>query len=95
MSKTVIATFAEIAATFPARGLRIERHPSNVDKVERSPVFGYERTCAICGKEFLSYPGHVYHKSKGSHTGHHTEYYFCSWSCMRKYENAPKGEGKK
>ena len=46
-----------------------------------------ERTCAICGKPF--YPpvlGEWAYKKYRS-PGGSAIFYFCSWGCLRKYEN--------
>ena len=42
----------------------------------------YDEKCPICGKTFAYYPSeHVYKRGKGRET-----LYFCSWTCMRKYD---------
>ena len=76
---------AEVATTFPARGLNVaEHHPG------RSPIFGFERICAQCGKAFLSYPEHVYKHSAPRDDGSHKRHdkYFCTYGCMRAWERA-------
>ena len=40
-----------------------------------------ERTCTVCKKEFIFRDGWVYQKKSGYH-----EKTFCSWGCMRKWE---------
>lgn len=80
--------FAEIEQTFPARELAL-----NVNgKVGRSPIFGFERNCAKCGKPFISYAEHIY-KHDAAQRGHkRVECYFCSWTCMRTWEKERAAE---
>ena len=46
-----------------------------------------ERKCAICGKPFYPPVLGEWAYKKFRHPGHGTAmYYFCSWSCLRKFE---------
>ena len=49
-------------------------------------LFGNERHCAVCGKEFLIYPDWAYKKKVGD-----GDKVFCSWGCMRAWEAKRKG----
>ena len=73
-----------VSRTFPARDLTI----NGINKVNRSPIFGYDRICGTCGKAFLTYPQHVYKHSRNLKGGGKAEYYFCSYTCMRTWEKA-------
>lgn len=44
-------------------------------------LFGNERKCEVCGKEFLIRPDWVYKRQAGD--GYKV---FCSWGCMREWE---------
>ena len=43
---------------------------------------GRERLCPICGRTYILYEDWAYKKHKGT-----SEMLFCSWKCLRKYEN--------
>lgn len=45
-------------------------------------------TCAVCGREFIIHPGHIF---KG-HTREKKVEYYCSWRCQRKREEQRKQE---
>ena len=40
-----------------------------------------ERICPVCGKDFWSWPQHVYKRIRGGN-----EIVICSWKCLRKYD---------
>ena len=44
-------------------------------------MLGHERSCYVCKKRFILYPDWVYKRGKGDGVK-----YFCSWHCMRSYE---------
>ena len=44
-------------------------------------LFGNEKKCPVCGKEFLTYPDWAFKKGNGDGIK-----YFCSWGCMRAWE---------
>ena len=79
---------AEIEQHFPARGLAM-----NVNsKIGKSPIFGFERNCSLCGKPFISYAGHVYRHDAAQRGHKRVECYFCSWTCMRTWERERAAE---
>lgn len=48
-------------------------------------LFNRERKCHVCGRVFLHNPEWVYKAGSCDH-----EYVFCSWGCLRKWENTEK-----
>jgi len=46
--------------------------------------------CPICQKTFIAYPKHIY--KKYDHKGNKIR--FCSWACLREYENQREIEKK-
>lgn len=46
------------------------------------PKLHNEKKCRRCGKTIFITPGWVYKGTQGSR-----EFWFCSWSCMRRFED--------
>ena len=46
---------------------------------------GRERRCPMCSRIFILYEGWVYRRNRGT-----SELIFCSWKCLREYENNEK-----
>lgn len=51
----------------------------------------YGQKCPVCGKEFAYCPNdHVYKTG-----GYRSKIYFCSWTCMLKYEKTIENKEKR
>jgi len=50
---------------------------------------GSERVCPICKKIFWAHDEHVFKRKKSNLT-----YTFCSWSCMKKFDEGWKTQGR-
>lgn len=78
----VIATFAEIADTFPARDLSVKGEYKGVNMHHMM----FEGECAYCGEKFIYYPcSHVYKRKVKKRVQ-----YFCKPSCMRAWDEDHK-----
>ena len=50
----------------------------------------WPRKCKECGKKFFANDDYVYKHKRGPHDAK----WFCSWSCMRKYEKEQEAKKK-
>lgn len=53
----------------------------------------YQRKCEVCGKRFESCVEYAYKVQKKKHKDRY--YYFCSWRCLRQYQNVNAKGGRK
>lgn len=75
-------TFAEIAATFPGRDLAIAGQPNQAEWVGIR-----DAVCPECGKQFAYTPGkHAYVRRAYSKKKNQTKMHFCSWHCLRAWD---------
>ena len=80
MSFTV--SLSEIAATFPGRDLAISGQPNQAEWVGIR-----DAVCPECGKQFAYTPGkHAYVRRKMSKKKNHLTLKFCSYHCLRAWD---------
>ena len=75
-------SLSEIAATFPGRDLAVSGQPNKAEWVGVR-----DAVCKECGKSFAYTPGlHAYTRRAYSKKRNQTTLYFCSWHCLRAWD---------